>query len=650
MNIESKEPKTVLSVLLQGLRTCDEKNSGRKLPKSLDSKDFFGSPLCGLSVGSGVGSYPDLLLRSGKTYSREYPYNRVFEAARSAGSHVVIVGWPLEAAPNDVPEAMVMFLEFLRCLAAPISNTDPAQHTEEGMLQKDYLPRYYFFHQNPYSKSDKNYQKRSGEIERFKNNYSTSDDEEAIRKVIFETQKLQHGTALRHSVMKSYLLILLRELHTSNADISKSIFMESNQKSRKTKFVDNLRSISSMSGEWAAIVDFAAGFIGCKAYQDICIKHDYTATLKGLNIIPDLAGPTVKTSAGRKASVVVTGNQTRRFLGQPLPPIISAFIHFSMGRLGYSRDERAASGTRATVFAGRPENMCLLQGVLSDDKRLGRANDLLDTSEWKNYQLEIGGDSPIGEPSAKLARWACLCIVLEALISSSHAGGSAHESWFESVEQSKASEIMNENINHDLPDSDDQEPVSQALLEKNSLMMEQGLKELIKSSTKNNPTTREATRLACSDTGTEQKFVFTTVGMRRLCKNYFTPIKCPVERDPNSSVPIGTIWLPLPNALADNELELNVFVYFDDACQGGGNEMLPIDIRITDDFFHKEGILFALEPSQCDGFSLPDCLVDGEFDTVATLGVVGSAEHPESILVMIACIPNASYGSTRQAD
>lgn len=586
----------VLYDLLSNMRTISH---AAGLHENLREFDFFGSPLRNAPTGGLVGAYP--------------VFPAYFPDRRKKDGQLLIKHWPLQNIPDDIPESWVIFLELLRCIAAPLVNTDLPEYHETGYLIPKFLPGLYFYHNS----------------------------------VGAAGSPACHSTALRKSVLKSYTLILLRHLTCQNESFANQILLKHDGKLRKERFFRALLSVGSESA-WADVISKAATFLGSKPYGDVFLQPLFTRSLQGLKHPAEQRGRPAETN--RK----IDGNTIEHLLNNPtataLPRTLSALIHLWLENFGSPIAE-----------AGRPTGMYSnamaehLKDVLSGNDRLPLAETLLQTDTWKSYEFsksdkvlrQDGTSRKVdGAPSISTANWMCFCLVLEALIAgelqpilstavSPTSGHGSQPDAFGGV-------VNNQNIAEESSHSPN-------FIKKQDAMCTDIIKRI------ENPKAGSVarSRLAAPDPiempdslrnlFQPADFQFQTAGKYNLAGKVSVLLNCPVEKDIDSDIPRGGIWLPLPR-ISDLEnstsLDVEVLVYrYNGDSAADQDKLTLLDIGIVDEYRYRDGLLFALEPVDWLDPQLPAGYDRAEFDTVSIFGLVGDAEEPESMLIMIACVP-----------
>lgn len=629
MDIATRISKPVLSQLLSRIRTCNDGTdaaSEKTIPLSLRGCDFFGSPLRGAPMAARLKPYPDLFKANDK-YPRLYP-----ERSPILGDERqwLVEDWPLPPAPNDVPESLIVFQELLRCVAAPLLDTEPAEHADEGLLRPGVLTSNYFAHCK-------------------------------VGDVIAE-HKNRHRTAFRDSVLRSYTLLLLRRLAEQDGRFTKWILLEIDYTKRVERF---RKALQGHSEAWSTVIELACEFLGNRPYEKIFIEHCFLDTLQGLEIDCTLQGAPrrMKDDTGaskvlKRPSVLEDGHSLR------LPQTLSALIHLCVDRFGLPQDEQEEGNRPAKTASMFPDNKGeLLKNVLSDARRLQRADDLLHPAAWQAYSFKLGKEENQGSdrgPSIRMAYWACFCLVLEALI----AGELVPVLPVDIDPDLETACYLDENVKGEFVDKDPdhassrQPALTPARAEKIAIMKPE-LSKLARdgsSAATRGSRSHEVSRSAPKISNLQHpaglsvlpafsapRFDFQKTALWNLDAEQFDNIYCPVERSSDGDIPPGGIWLPLANNLVDSGAPVEVLVYRCDKQSAPDQESLvQLDIGIADEFLHDDGLLLSLEPEDWDDKNLLPGYAKGEFDTISLYGLVGQAEAPECILVMIACLPKAA--------
>lgn len=588
--------KPVLYDLLSNMRTISH-NSAQD--DDLRACGFYGSPLRNAPTGGLIGAYP--------------VFPAYFPDLRRKDGQLLIKHWPLQNIPDDIPESWVIFLELLRCIAAPLVNTDPPDYHETGYLIPKFLPGLYFYHNS----------------------------------VGAAGSPACHSTALRKSVLKSYTLILLRHLTCQNEAFASQILLKHDGRLRCERFKQALSGAGSAS-VWTDIITKAATFLGSKPYGDVFLQPLFTRSLQGLKHPAEQRGRPAETN--RK----IDGNTIEHLLNNPtataLPRTLSALIHLWLENFGNPNSD---GGQPPTMFTDTMAEH--LKDVLSGHDRRHLAETLLQTDTWKSYEfsksdkvLRPNGTSRKvdGAPSISTANWMCFCLVLEALIAgelqpvlstavSPTSGHGFQPDAFGGV-------VNNQNIAEEPSHSPN-------FIKKQDAMCT----DIIKRINDRKADYVDRSRLAATD-HTEMPdslrnlfqpadFQFQTAGKYNLAGKVSVLLNCPVEKDIDSDIPRGGIWLPLPR-ISDLEnsigLDVEVLVYrYNGDSAADQDKLTLLDIGIVDEYRYRDGLLFALEPVDWLDPQLPAGYDQAEFDTVSIFGLVGDAEEPESMLIMIACVP-----------
>lgn len=610
----------VLYDLLSNMRTISHDTVR---DDDLRARDFFGSPLRNAPTNGRIGAYPVF-----PTY---------FPDRRRKDGKLLIKGWPLKKIPDGIPESWVIFLELLRCIAAPLENAEPPDYHQTGYLVPKFLPESYFYHN------------------------SISDDAEFAA---------HHSTALRYSILKSYTLILLRHLSCQNEAFASQILLKHDGALRCERFDQALIDVGSPS-VWTDIIIKAGTFLLSKTYGDVFLQTPFTGSLQGL----EQSGR----QSGRLAGInrKVAGIEIKRLLNSStataLPRTLSALLHLWRENFGSPNSE---GGRPATMFTdtmaerlkderqeGEPP-----KNVLSGKARLDWAKALLQTEAWESYEFSKNdkvrrsdGTSAKGDgvPSISAANWMCFCLVLEALIAGelqpilSTTASPASGHGFQS--DACGGVVHNPSVAEESTHSPNRVKKEAAMRTGLILTIEGKTADAVARSRFAAAGRKEAPDWLPNNLSPIVDFQFQPADFQfQAASKYkieatdgicFSPLSCPVEKDIDSDIPRGGIWLPLPR-VSDLEnstgLDVEVLVYrYNGDSTADQDKLTLLDIGIVDEYRYKDGLLLALEPADWRNPELPAGYGRAEFDTVSIFGLVGTAEEPESMLIMIACVPRA---------
>lgn len=380
--------RTLLRRLLEAARTLDgtvDASGYEGLPDYIRSRDFYGSPLNNIEAAV---PYPHLPLRPDPLWQADamdeparYPPHTAMELQGNTDIEIDVVStWPIPPLPDEggLPVRAVIFLEALRCIAAPKTDTN-VEYLAEGILAPKKLMQGYF---------TQVIQGYNGPLV-LRNNEPTGQnmDDPGLRGELLQRR------LFRETFLAVYTHVLLRHLAVRQRSFVTSIVNTLDDRKRGNLFKQALSL--PQDSPWTAAINSAYHCIRRPTFRQLFLGPDghhgpatYLIGLDGLSELP-LGKP--------GAYFLEPHERTIR-----LPKTLAALMHLCIER----------AGPKGSLFA---DNAGWMRTILEDAERFERIDDLLSPEHWLEFEFPAGDKQHDGGPGVHLATWSCLCAVFEAL-------------------------------------------------------------------------------------------------------------------------------------------------------------------------------------------------------------------------------------------
>jgi hypothetical protein len=279
----------------------------------------------------------------------------------------LLSAWPIPPLSGEgaLPVRVVVFLETLRCIAAPKTDTN-VDRLDKGLLTPKKLPKGYL----------------SQHLRGF-NGPLVIKDNEPTGRVLNDAEQRK---LFRQTFLAVYTHLLLRHLAVKRPEFIASVVDTEDSQKRGLLFKQSLKNVADPN--WAAAIRAAYHCIRTDKFRDLYLEPiHFLKGLGGLDFQPlHFGGFRVQPAD--------------RFIR--LPATLEAILHLCIDR----------AGSKGELYADHCQWM---HEALDDERRIERADEILQPDKWHLHTFPAGGSQHELGPGVSLATWSCLCAVLEAL-------------------------------------------------------------------------------------------------------------------------------------------------------------------------------------------------------------------------------------------
>ncbi len=538
---------------------------------------------------------------------------------------------------------MVVFLEALRCIAAPITDTN-VSYLPQGMLAPDCLKRGYFC---------QTVRKKNGHDDGLiwpPASVVHGNEAKADPFVAGGDRRLQ-DRMFRSSILATYTHVLLRSAAKRFPRFCSEVVEQPDHRVRYETFRQALATEENAS--WRPVVDAAAAFIRHAAFHRLYLEDHFGDSLRGLEKDTRLSGR--RAVMEPVTLTVATTEQHDICLSMQLPPILAALLHVCV----------SGTGVSGSLF---PETHKRLAPLLYDEHRAGRLAHMLkrtsepgglhnlgdsaDGSCWVMLDVPHDtGKTPV--PSAALVEWASFCLVIEAILAqelvlpTSLAASSREPGKPPRIHMQKDSKTAQDHPaeEHQAGGVNDPSQQFRDALQRQQSALEKIISQWVSGRDARMPAPRDQ-RFALTEVHpSTDTLVFMPSGLADLAAGP-RAIDCRVEHEDDAAIPSGAIWLPMPQHLVGTKLDLDAVVFrYEPSSKGTDAHLDPLDFVFAEYFAHDEGVLYSLEPADWDNPAWPEGWGKGNYRVFANLGLVGTRRDPKHLLCVIVCVDEGSVFS-----
>ncbi len=589
-------------------------------------RDFFGSPLSSLEAVASTGDALEELRVRDRGIAR-YP---LVDLTHPSPCPRLVPDWIAPAAtpagpfawgpsrwhhPRGVPYPMLVFLETLRTIAAPMLDEDWTDETHarrdaEAMFSPGRLPRGYFFPEADLARDDHSGGTRHRSDNRF-----------------------------RRAVTAAYLWVLLRRLAGTDPDTFE----------RLRRWQQRLRAprgagSSSRQPDWTAVapgntwsrvIAQATGFFALPQATDLYFgaTDDSSGGQDGPMPLSALAGNLELRGRGRRAHG--TGDQVPLVPASPvlLPEPLAALLYATPHTPALYPPDRQDRYAPALADSRRFERLRALVAPAPVDAGPGDEDPHAHGDGWVEIDPppDAKGNSSI--PSTRLGEWMSACVFVEGLLADTVRPTDASATH---APQEPTVTLPDPTADSALPDDDSRVRAEQA---RALALLSRGLTPGVGGSGDRFVRPDAGWATAPARTGEDDReFRFYQDGLAALVRE--PQVLAALVQPDDGPAPAGAIWIPVHRDLIAVVPRLMVRVFVAEPDPGGGAPRLhAVPADIADRFAHAQGTLYTVDCALDDDLAEDDWRRTGRFDVQARWCLVGSRLAPEALLAVIVCVP-----------